>query len=269
MNRRPSTSGCRREPPTLSRTRPPRCCAFTLIELLVVIAIIGLLAALVLGGVGRAREFARSTQCGGNLRQIGIAVTMYATDHDENVPPGETSTTCFGISSQPFGKGFGCLLGRYLPPARSASGPSVWRCPAQRDPVFLDETSLPGWTTSSDQSRWRGSYSYAFRTRNRTTGLIEDPSLGSWGAGPWPALRLSDGNYAYAFDHCTSVAGPGRARGHRAGYNVVFYDGHAQLFRGKDADAVDYIAGFFAGAPYRANYTATRMVFDRSQGIVY
>ena len=75
----------------------------------------------------------------------------------------------------------------------------MWRCPSQRDPLYLDDNSLPGWTTSSDQSRWRGSYSYAFRTRNKTTGLIEDPSLGVsgplWVRGGIPVTGADGGQY--------------------------------------------------------------------------
>jgi len=61
--------------------------AFTLIELLVVIAIIGILAALLFPVFARVREKARATSCASNLRQVGMAATMYAEDAGGVYPP--------------------------------------------------------------------------------------------------------------------------------------------------------------------------------------
>ncbi len=61
--------------------------AFTLIELLVVVAIIAVLMAVMLPSLSRAREQAKTTACLSNQRQIGTAITMYASEFNGVIVP--------------------------------------------------------------------------------------------------------------------------------------------------------------------------------------
>ena len=103
--------------------------AFTLVELLVVIAIVGLLASLLLPALSKAKGKARSIQCLGQLRQIGLAATLYAEDHDGELPRSQHSA--FAHGQLPWGRALGEYLGAGGSRWTNLLG-GVYRCPADR-----------------------------------------------------------------------------------------------------------------------------------------
>ena len=101
--------------------------AFTLIELLVVIAIIAILAAILFPVFARVRAKAHQTQCISNLKQIALAIRMYATDSDDVLPYGRGGGTYWWKCS---GK-WGTNPASVSPLARYIDNDEVFLCPSQ------------------------------------------------------------------------------------------------------------------------------------------
>lgn len=115
--------------------------AFTLIELLVVIAIIGVLAALLMPTLGRAKEAGRATACLSNLRQIGVALQIYVDENNNRLPimrdrpPGTNAqaTNAFPSVETVLASQLGNL--------------QVLRCPSDRQQIFEQTASSYSWNS--------------------------------------------------------------------------------------------------------------------------
>lgn len=121
---------------------------FSLLELLVVIAILALLIAILLPALGQARHQARRTACAANLRQVGVAIHMYAEDFANTIPFGPkgrpvTATNFYTVTGDVTSLlsledgapvGLGLLLDGYL-----AHQPTVLFCPGADQPSEAKE----------------------------------------------------------------------------------------------------------------------------------
>ena len=124
------------------------CQAFTLIELLVVIAIIALLAAVLLPVFFSVRGKARQTVCVSNLRQLGLAISLYAQDADDLYPygtdPSDTNTSPNIWLNSPY-----YAQVKTMQPLRDILQPymqnnELWHCPADSGYTGLDISATYG-----------------------------------------------------------------------------------------------------------------------------
>ena len=206
---------------------------FTLIEMLVVIAIISLLAAILFPVFAQARAKAYQAQCASNLRQIGLALVMYAQDNDETLMPGRHRAMPLPGSPTP------------APPASYYGGwagpgfiylraPDVFRCPTDASPDGSVGAEA-AWAVTYFFSAQLGAGDVpaglplsAIGCPDRTITVAENTADTGSGSG---LVRLQnpaedDSRYADRF----TATGDGYDR-HQGGRNFLLADGHVRRLR--------------------------------------
>lgn len=149
--------------------------AFTLIELLVVMAIIAILTALLLPALARARTKANDVYCLNNLRQLGVAVMVYAGDHGERLPVAERIPTQPTDGNNPDPR-IADVLAAYvgLTATSNLSAKSVFRCPLDQPGFYESEGSSYEWNESLNDKPTKGVQMRWFELPTERTPMLYD-----------------------------------------------------------------------------------------------
>jgi len=199
--------------------------AFTLIEMLVVIAIVAILAALLLPALSRGKDSAKSAACKSNLRQLGLAMTMYANEFRYYPPQAhrDTSINQFVTYAWP---------AKLLPHVSDSKG--VFRCPS-RGAEFNWPTNRSqlgyDFPLNIDIGTTPFSYGYnAWSADGGVGGLGLSDTLVTRVLKPADMIAIADsdghGDIHFFRYRGVPVDPPGDL--HSRGANVVFCDGHIE-----------------------------------------
>ncbi len=208
--------------------------AFTLIELLVVIAIIGILAAMLLPALNKAREKANAAACLSNMKQWGLAMGMYCDDFNDSMPYEGTSSgidagfnlgAWYNVLSTYINSPSLATLYDQTPPNIPVPGKkSIFTCPS----VKRMDPTIPNPPTVNKPY-------FAYAMNRVLTGASGNVYRRSKADRPTETIFLAESEnndfpFTDGFFIGPSGTPPQNIPRHSGGSNLLFLDGHAQWY---------------------------------------